>query len=57
MALAATLLFAMQPMIYGHAFINQKDIPFMTFVILAVAAGMSAFDSWAQQASEAPRET
>ena len=30
-SIAATLLFSTQPIIWGHAFINPKDIPFMAF--------------------------
>jgi hypothetical protein len=37
-----TLLFATQPLLFGHAFINQKDTPFMTFFLLSVAFGTLA---------------
>jgi len=30
-SLGATLLFATQPLFWGHAFISPKDIPFLTF--------------------------
>lgn len=39
-ALIATLLFATQPLIFGHAFINPKDLPFLTFFLASVALGV-----------------
>ncbi len=41
-AIGATLLFASQPVIFGHAFINPKDIPFMAFFLGSVALGFRA---------------
>lgn len=43
-ALLATVLFATQPLLFGSAFINQKDIPFMTLCLAVVALGLSAGD-------------
>ena len=43
----ATLLFATQPLLFGHAFVNQKDIPFMAFFLATVTAGIVAADRWA----------
>lgn len=43
-ALAAALLFNLQPLLWGHAFINPKDIPFMAFFLLSVALGLRAAD-------------
>lgn len=40
----STLLFATQPLLFGHAFINQKDIPFMAFFTATVALGLWAVD-------------
>ena len=37
-------LFMTQPLIFGHGFINQKDIPFMTFFLGSVVTGLSAAD-------------
>lgn len=48
-AIAVTLLFAFQPLLFGHGFINQKDIPFMAAFSAAVALGLSATDNWARQ--------
>ena len=39
-ALAATLLFATQPLFFGHAFINPKDIPGMSIFVITAAAGL-----------------
>jgi hypothetical protein len=44
-ALGATLLFATQPVLWGHAFINPKDTPFLALFLLSLALGMQAFDS------------
>jgi hypothetical protein len=43
-ALVGTLLFATQPLLFGHAFINQKDSPFMAFFAATVAFGLMAMD-------------
>ncbi len=43
-SLLTVLLFTFQPVLFGHAFINQKDTPFMLLFILAVAAGVAAVD-------------
>lgn len=43
-ALGATLLFATQPLIWGHAFINPKDTPFLSLFLLSLSLGMNAFD-------------
>jgi hypothetical protein len=44
-ALGATLLFATQPVFWGHAFINPKDTPFLSLFLLSLSFGMHAFDS------------
>lgn len=44
-ALGATLLFALQPILWGHAFINPKDTPFLSLFLLSISFGMQAFDS------------
>ena len=43
-AFLSSLLFTTQPLLFGHAFINQKDIPFMAFFTAAVAVGFYAID-------------
>lgn len=44
-ALGATLLFATQPLLWGHAFINPKDTPFLSLFLISIALGLKAFDS------------
>ena len=48
-ALSAVVLFASQPLIWGHAFINPKDIPFMAFFITSVYCGLRMLDHFATQ--------
>lgn len=43
-ALAAAALFAWQPMVWGHAFINPKDPPFLTFFLVSVCLGFEMVD-------------
>jgi 4-amino-4-deoxy-L-arabinose transferase-like glycosyltransferase len=44
-ALFATALFTTQPVLFGHAFINQKDTPLMVFFLAAVESGLTAVES------------
>ncbi len=44
-----TILFATQPLLIGHAFINQKDIPFMTLFVASLAVGLK----WLGQSTRA----
>jgi len=39
-ALLCVLLFSTQPLLWGHAFINPKDIPFMVFFLGSVTLGL-----------------
>ena len=43
-ALIATLLFGTQPLIFGHAFINPKDTPFLAFFVASIALGFFMVD-------------
>lgn len=43
-ALAAAALFAWQPLLWGHAFINPKDIPFLVFFIGSICFGFEMVD-------------
>jgi hypothetical protein len=45
LALFVTALFATQPVLFGHAFINQKDTPLMAFFLASVELGWMAVDS------------
>lgn len=49
-AFAATLLFSTQPLLWGHAFINPKDPPFLTFFLGAVCFGFEMVDALNQNA-------
>ena len=44
-AFGIALLFATQPLLFGHAFINPKDIPFMNFFLASVASGLIMVDA------------
>ncbi len=43
-AFGATLLFATQPLFWGHAFISPKDIPFLAFFLLSLEFGFRMVD-------------
>jgi hypothetical protein len=43
-ALASAALFAWQPLLWGHAFINPKDSPFLVFFLGAVCFGFEMID-------------
>jgi hypothetical protein len=43
-AFGAALLFSTQPLFWGHAFINPKDIPFMSFFLLSLTLGLRMVD-------------
>ena len=43
-ALGATLLFITQPLLWGHAFMNPKDTPFLAFFLLSVFFGFKMAD-------------
>ncbi len=40
-ALAATALFLSQPLLWGHAFINAKDVPFMALFSISIVTGFA----------------
>lgn len=43
-AFAATFLFSTQPLLWGHAWINPKDIPFTMFFVAAIYLGFRMVD-------------
>ncbi|MDP1545360.1 MAG: hypothetical protein Q8L87_05000, partial [Anaerolineales bacterium] len=51
-ALAAAALFAWQPLLWGHAFINPKDIPFLVFFLGSIVFGFEMVDDWLTQNSK-----
>jgi hypothetical protein len=44
-AFGTALLFSTQPLLWGHAFINSRDIPFMAFFLASLTAGFYMADS------------
>ena len=48
-AFATTALFASQPLVWGHGFINPKDIPFMAFFTASILFGIKMLDSYEKQ--------
>ena len=44
-ALGSTLLFASQPILWGHAFINPKDTTLLSLMLLSVHLGLRMHDS------------
>lgn len=43
-ALATAAIFSTQPLLWGHAFINPKDPPFLTFFLASVCFGFEMVD-------------
>lgn len=43
-AFATAALFSYQPLLWGHAFINPKDPPFLTFLLASVCLGFEMVD-------------
>lgn len=48
-AFAAAALFSWQPLLWGHAFINPKDPPFLIFFLASVCLGFEMVDKWADE--------
>lgn len=44
-ALAAAAFFAWQPLLWGHAFINPKDPPFLVFFLASICLGFEMVDA------------
>ncbi len=51
-ALAAAALFAWQPLLWGHAFINPKDMPFLVFFVGAICFGFEMVADSAESARQ-----
>ena len=47
-AFGAALLFLTQPVLWGHAWINPKDMPFLVFFIAAMLSGLRLVDALKQ---------
>jgi hypothetical protein len=55
-ALAGTLLFATQPLLFGHALMNPKDTPFAVFFIITIEMGWMLADAlWPGRSAEDDR--
>ncbi len=54
-SLVITALFATQPLIWGHAFINPKDIPFLFAFLAAILFGLEMVDRWVEGSPSWPR--
>ncbi len=50
----ATLLYATQPLFWGHAFINPKDAPFAALFMLSLHFSLRMIDSWEAHPRPAP---
>jgi hypothetical protein len=53
-AFFTALLFNTQPVLWGHAFINPKDIPFMAFFLGSVTLGMGMVDYFSNLIKQSP---
>lgn len=51
-ALLTTTLFSTQPLMWGHGFINPKDIPFMAFFTASVYFGLNMLDHFGSHSFE-----
>ncbi|MBL8079146.1 MAG: glycosyltransferase family 39 protein [Anaerolineales bacterium] len=47
-AALSTAFFATQPVLWNHAFINPKDMPFAVFFLISVFLGLRMIDSWGE---------
>ncbi|HEX6269612.1 MAG TPA: hypothetical protein VFZ43_05205 [Anaerolineales bacterium] len=56
-AFGATLLFTTQPLFWGHAFINPKDIPLLSLFTLTVYLGIRMHDSLFGRGADSVFET
>ena len=54
-AFGTVLLFNTQPLLWGHAFINPKDIPFMAFFLGSFALGFELVENYLHRARSPKR--
>ncbi|MEN8240957.1 MAG: hypothetical protein ABFS17_03460 [Chloroflexota bacterium] len=47
-SLIIAFVFGTQPLLFGHAFINPKDIPILTTFLFTVVSGFAMVDRWAR---------
>ena len=55
-ALFASAFLSFQPMLWGHAFINPKDPPFLTFFLASLCLGFEMVDSILQDNNDKTRK-
>jgi len=55
-ALVTAALMLGQPLYFGHAFINQKDMPFLAFFTTSIALGVHATSALKEQADRSSNE-
>lgn len=55
-AFFTSAFFSFQPLLWGHAFINPKDPPFLTFFLASVCLGFEMVDAIAQKDKHATRK-
>jgi hypothetical protein len=55
-AFFAATFFSFQPVLWGHAFINPKDPPFLTFFLAAICLGFEMVDAIAQNSDDRTRK-
>jgi hypothetical protein len=53
-SLGASALFLSQPLVFGHAFINPKDTPFMAFFLVSLFLGMTMIEAEGSEAHSRP---
>ncbi len=51
-AVAASALFVSQPLLWGHAFINPKDMPFLVFLTGSIFLGLHMVDELADSSGQ-----
>jgi hypothetical protein len=56
-SLGSAILFATQPLIVGHAFMNPKDTPFMFFFMAAIYSGLVMVDKISRQPESEDRHS
>src|SRR6185436_1418616 len=55
-AFATVVLFSYQPLLWGHAFINPKDPPFLTFFLASVSLGFEMVDQLVENSNTHKRK-
>lgn len=51
-AFFASVFFSSQPLLWGHAFINPKDPPFLTFFLASICLGFEMVDAISQDSKD-----